>query len=190
MSGAVAFTPGPNNIICTAIGVSHGFRRALPYAFGVTVGFPLLIVAVGAGLGGLIKLYPQILSVVKVIGGLMLLYMSYKIATAPPHDPDDHDWTHGSTPGFFYALMFQWVNPKAITFSFSVVSVFLRPHNVVVDLATLAAINAFISLSSTCTWAMTGMLIRRALHNPRRERMFNLVMGGLLCVSALYIVFS
>ena len=45
-----SFTPGPNNAICASIGATYGYTRALPFALGVTVGYPALIAAVGLGL--------------------------------------------------------------------------------------------------------------------------------------------
>ena len=32
------FTPGPNNISSAAMGIAFGYRRTLPYLFGITAG--------------------------------------------------------------------------------------------------------------------------------------------------------
>ena len=44
-SFSMGITPGPNNIIALSTGVNYGFKKALPFAFGVIVGFNLLIAA-------------------------------------------------------------------------------------------------------------------------------------------------
>ena len=36
---SMAITPGPNNIIALSTGVNYGFRRAVPFAMGVMIGF-------------------------------------------------------------------------------------------------------------------------------------------------------
>ena len=41
-AAAMAFTPGPNNIMVTASGVNFGFRRTLPHILGITFGFAVL----------------------------------------------------------------------------------------------------------------------------------------------------
>ena len=47
----MAFTPGPNNILLAASGVNFGFARTIPHMAGVTLGFLVLLIACGAGLG-------------------------------------------------------------------------------------------------------------------------------------------
>ena len=44
-AAAMAFTPGPNNIMVTASGVNFGFTRTLPHILGITFGFFVLLVA-------------------------------------------------------------------------------------------------------------------------------------------------
>jgi len=41
------FTPGPNNIIALSIGFNYGYKKAIPHVFGVTIGFPVMLVLVG-----------------------------------------------------------------------------------------------------------------------------------------------
>lgn len=184
---AVAFTPGPNNIICASIGLSHGFRSALPYAFGVTVGFPLLLLFVGFGLGGLLSAYPDMQVVVRVVGGLFLVYLAWQIATAAPKNIDiEH--SQKKPPGFIQAVFFQWINPKAVSFSISLVGAFVLQDSFLFDLSVLIVITACVSLASTITWASIGVLISRFLHTPRRQRVFNGVLGALLFITAIAIL--
>ena len=37
------FTPGPNNIIAMSIGFSWGFKYVIPHIFGVSIGFPIML---------------------------------------------------------------------------------------------------------------------------------------------------
>jgi threonine/homoserine/homoserine lactone efflux protein len=52
-ASAMAFTPGPNNIMVTASGVNFGFRRTVPHILGVTFGFVVLLIGCAAGLGAI-----------------------------------------------------------------------------------------------------------------------------------------
>ncbi|MCB6144381.1 hypothetical protein LHK12_02045 [Providencia rettgeri] len=48
-SFVTSITPGPNNIMLLASGINFGFRKTLPHSFGVSIGFLIMLVAVGLG---------------------------------------------------------------------------------------------------------------------------------------------
>ncbi len=50
-----SITPGPNNTMLLASGVNFGFRRSMPHALGISIGFMLLVISVGLGLGEVFK---------------------------------------------------------------------------------------------------------------------------------------
>lgn len=182
----ICATPGPNNIICAAIGARHGYRRALPYSLGATLGFPLLLGAVGLGLGGVLRLYPGIQLATQVLGALFLVYLAYRIATAPPVDVE-----HARVErvyGFRYAMVFQWVNPKAVSFAFSLISLYARPQALLIDVPLLMLMSAIITLPVTMIWAIAGNVLGKLLHTPLRQRVFNGVMAALLLSAALGIL--
>lgn len=182
---AAAFTPGPNNTICMTTAVNFGFRRALPFAFGVIFGFPLLLFAAGAGLGGVLAQFPGAHVAVKTAGGLFLLHMAWKIARTRGAGEKT-----GQAPGFWRAVVFQWLNPKAITYALSITAAFARPGAAWLwDILYLAAISMLVAFGSTLTWAGFGAAIGRYLKTPRAAAWFNGAMGALLALSALGILF-
>lgn len=186
----VAGTPGPNNIICAAIGARHGARRALPYALGVTVGFPLLLGGVGLGLGSLLRTYPQIQQTAQVLGTGFLVYLSYRIAAAPiVNVARERQKVGGAVRGFWYAVAFQWINPKALSFCFSLIALYTRPQALLLDIALLMVISAGVSIVMTMSWALTGDLLGKLLRTSWQHRLFNVVMALLLLGAALSIFF-
>ena len=40
-----AYTPGPNNVIASYSGFNFGIKKTLPHIFGVTFGFPMIMLA-------------------------------------------------------------------------------------------------------------------------------------------------
>ena len=60
-----AFTPGPNNFVAFYSGFNFGIKRTLPHIFGVTFGFPFLLLCVALGLINIFKLYPLIQIILK-----------------------------------------------------------------------------------------------------------------------------
>ena len=111
-ASAMAFTPGPNNVMVTASGVNFGFRRTLPHILGITFGFVVLLVGCAAGLGAIFTAYPPLQIVLKAAGAIYLLWLAWKIATAKPAADDDE--RVGRPITFLQAALFQWVNPKAV----------------------------------------------------------------------------
>ena len=98
-----SFTPGPNNAICASIGATYGYTRALPFALGVTVGYPALIAAVGLGLAGLLAAFPQLHLAIKICGASFLLYLAWKIATAKNTRPPPMQKCPGFGAPFFFS---------------------------------------------------------------------------------------
>ena len=111
-----AFTPGPNNLLLAASGANFGIRRTIPHVLGIVSGLPLLVLAVGLGLGTLFQRHPEVHTVLKFGGAAFLVYLAWRIATA------GHG-TAETAPGrpltFLEAALFQWVNPKAWIFAIS-----------------------------------------------------------------------
>ena len=48
-------TPGPNNIMLLSSGVNFGVKKSLPHIFGINLGFPIMVVAVGLGLAAMFQ---------------------------------------------------------------------------------------------------------------------------------------
>ncbi len=65
---ASSVTPGPNNMMLVASGVNFGVRRTLWHVAGINVGFPVMLLLTGLGLGQVFQLYPAIYTVMKVVG--------------------------------------------------------------------------------------------------------------------------
>lgn len=79
-----SITPGPNNTMLLASGVNFGVRRSIPHAMGISVGFMLMVLAVGLGLGEVFKAWPMLYTVLRYSGAAYLLYLAWKIATSGP----------------------------------------------------------------------------------------------------------
>ena len=180
-----AVTPGPSNIILAATGATVGIARGLPCLLGVTVGMGVMVFVVALGLGGLLLRNPLLLDVVKWSGIALLLWLSWKIATAgragAAAAPDI---------GFWQAAGLQWVNPKSWLISTSAVGAFLDAEaaSALAQALWSGALFVLIALPSCFVWLAFGAVLQRWLRTERRARLFNLAMGGLLAGSILLFV--
>lgn len=170
---AAFFTPGPNTLICASVGAAHGWRRAVPYAFGVGFGFSALFALAAAGLGGLLNSLPQLRDIARAAGALFLVWMAWRIAMSPPPSQEKPV----KTPGFWHSVFFQFINPKGVTFALSLVAVYVRPDSIFSDVPPLVFIGFVLAVASCWVWAVAGAFIGRWLRTPLRLRVFNGAMG-------------
>ncbi|MDF2642960.1 MAG: LysE family translocator [Pseudomonas sp.] len=179
-------TPGPNNMMLLASGVNFGFSRTIPHMLGICVGFFLLVLGVGLGLGSAFKAWPMLYTILRYAGAAYLLYLAWKIATSGP--ASDSDQSRGDPQSFLGAALFQWVNPKAWIMAIGAISTYTPMQGYFTNVVVISAVFALINLPSVGIWAGFGSLLRNVLRNPVGLRVFNGVMAILL-VASLYPLF-
>jgi threonine/homoserine/homoserine lactone efflux protein len=178
-----SITPGPNNMISTASGAAFGFVRTLPQMLGVSIGFPLMMIALGLGLGEIFRQVPWLHEALRYAGAAFLLYLAWRIAVAA--GVEEADAKRPLT--FIEAAIFQWLNPKAWTLSLGAIAAFTTPGlgfaPLVAEttvLAMLFGVTAFLALA---IWCLFGVMIARALRDDRKRRVFQYSLAGVLALS-------
>jgi threonine/homoserine/homoserine lactone efflux protein len=182
---AMAFTPGPNNILLAASGVNFGFARTIPHMAGVTLGFFVLLASCAAGLGLVFTAVPALHIVLKIAGAAYMLWLAYKVSTA--HLAND---TQAPPRPFTFlqAAAFQWINPKAVLASVSAIAIFVRPDHQSFDIPLMLLAFTIATTGSVLTWSAFGVALRRLLKDPSHARIFNIAMALLLIASIVPMV--
>jgi threonine/homoserine/homoserine lactone efflux protein len=176
-----SITPGPNNLMLLTSGVNFGFARSIPHMLGIGIGFVVLLLAVGFGLGAVLAAFPALHTALKVAGGAYLLYLAWKIATARSLDAKGDDAARPM--GFLDAAAFQWVNPKAWVMAVTAMAVYSNPQRPFLSVLLIAVAFGIVNLPSVSVWAGFGTALRGFLSDPVRLRWFNVVMGLLLAAT-------
>lgn len=186
-AAVAAFTPGPNNLMLAASGANFGIRRTIPHLLGVVCGFPLLVLAIGLGLGTVFQRHPGIHTVLKFGGAAFLIYLAWRIATA---GPGTEDTAPGRPLTFLQAALFQWINPKAWIFTISAIATYTTVGGrATAELTVILAISVLVAIGATITWTAFGAGLNRFLQeSPRALRAFNVVMALLLVLSIVPMV--
>ncbi|WP_281649004.1 LysE family translocator [Parendozoicomonas sp. Alg238-R29] len=183
-----AVSPGPVNVIATGAGANFGFIRALPYVFGATVAYTLIVFLVGIGLNQLLQTYPRITDSLRYFGGTFLLYMSYKLATTGAMSKEKQ--ANKQPPTFTEGALSQWLNPKAWLVSMSGVSLFVATNSPTsLYLAAFCLISFFACFTGVGTWAVAGHLIHKLLSQRKHQIAFSITMGLLLAGSVISMLF-
>ncbi len=178
---ASAFTPGPNNIMLAASGMNFGFARSAPHMAGIVVGFTLVLLAAGFGVGALFAAFPAVQWGLKILGAAYLLWLAWRIATAVPAEGEA---ARASRPlNFLEAAAFQWINPKGLVAIFGAMSLFITPGHAAADVMVIAGVFTLTSIGSVVTWTAFGTGLKRLLRAPGKVRIFNIAMALLLVAS-------
>jgi len=185
---SAAITPGPNNVMLMSSGLNYGVRKSLPHLFGICLGFPIMVLLVGVGLGNLFERFPITHTLIQIFGILYLLYLAWMIATTKTHE------IHGknSTPfSFWQAALFQWVNPKAWIMATGAIATYTSlSTNIYQQIGIIALIFLITAFPSAATWLFFGAHLKRFLQSPAHQKIFNMVMALLLVGSISPVLFN
>ena len=178
-------TPGPNNTMVLTSGVKFGFSKTIPHMSGITIGHVCQTVVVCLGLGKIFQMFPNIQNALKIICGLYLLYLGYKIIGSFSKIKED-----GSRPLKFYeASLFQLVNPKAWTISTMVASGFLpNDEKLTISILFISITALIICPLSISVWAAFGTGIRNLVKNNKKKAIVEYFLAILLLITAIMIV--
>lgn len=80
----IAVVPGPNALLVLTHGALHGNRKTLFTISGGVIGFAAVIALCVLGLGALLKASIIWLTVLKIVGGLYLVWLGIKLWRAEP----------------------------------------------------------------------------------------------------------
>lgn len=178
---SMSISPGPNNLMVTASGANFGFRRTIPHMLGISLGFPVMLLAVGLGIGQVLQAAPQVHEVLRYVAAAYLIYLAWRIATAGGPEAAR---ARGRPFSFLQAAAFQWVNPKAWVIALSAIATYTTADgDAVAQILVIGAVFVVAAFLSLCVWAAFGTVIARFLTSPRALRAFNLAMAALLVLS-------
>jgi threonine/homoserine/homoserine lactone efflux protein len=180
-----AVTPGPSNVMVLAAGARAGLLGGLPCLAGVVAGMALLIGTAALGLGGVVTALPAAMVLLRWGGAALLLWLAWKIASAPPMASG----ARADPVGFWRAFAFQWVNPKSWIVGASAAATYGAAAGGALGHALLmGTIFAAAAAPSGLLWLAAGGALQRALADARHARRFNGVMGVLLAASVVFVV--
>jgi threonine/homoserine/homoserine lactone efflux protein len=180
---ASTVTPGPNNLMVLTSGANFGLGRTMPHIVGISLGFPVMIVALGLGLGIVFEAAPWLETALKYVAFAYLLWLAWKIAGAGRPEAKEGN---ARPLSLLQAMAFQWVNPKAWAIVFGGTALFVTAGgNRVAEVGLFAFLFGLVCLPNSIVWALFGRTIASFLHDDTRRRWFNIAMAILLVVSAL-----
>jgi threonine/homoserine/homoserine lactone efflux protein len=183
-------SPGPNNLMVMSSGANYGIRRSLPHMIGINIGFPVMVILVGLGIGGILHRFPVLLDILRPVGVAYLLYLAYRIVSSPTGGGVARDGA-GEVPRrkpltVIQAALFQFVNPKAwVMIVGALVTYETGTGGSLTEIFVISLIFFVFGTPCTAAWMWFGAYLKRILTRPSLLRTFNVAMGALLVVSVV-----
>jgi threonine/homoserine/homoserine lactone efflux protein len=171
-------SPGPSTISATSVAAAYGFRRSLGYASGLILGTTAVLIAVAAGVATILWSVPHAAPVLISLSALYILYLAFKIATAPPLAVQSDGVT---APAFGGGFLLAIANPKAylaIAAVFAGTSIIAGNHalDATVKTVLLTVMIVIIHLF----WLLAGCTLARVLQHPASARLINVSLAVML----------
>ena len=186
VSVAVSIIPGPNNFMLMRLGMRRGRAAAMAAGFGTTLSCIVWCAAAALGMAAVLAAAPWLYKVLRVGGGLYLLWFAWAIwrakaqgAGVPEPAPGGRDEFWDS---FWQGFAVNMTNPKSVLFFASIFSAYVGP-----DTPLWVHIAAIAVVVTTCqgwqlamAWLFSTRRASAAYAKAQRplDRTSALLMGG------------
>lgn len=181
---ALTGSPGPANLGLAAAGAAFGVRRSLVLSAGIVVGVWVVMLLTASGLAAFLLAQPALGPLLKGAAALYMLYLAWRIATAPPLS---HEGAKRAAPSFGAGLFLGFGNPKSYAAMAALFSGFaLAPGAPVHDAALKMLLLVILIVLVNAAWLALGAALTRGFRHPRANRAINLVFAALLLASVAF----
>ncbi|MFJ8245969.1 LysE family translocator [Peribacillus asahii] len=177
----VTFTPGPTNIVILSTVHHFGTKKAMEYTYGATTAFGLLLVISAMLNTLLITIIPKILIVMQIIGSFYMFYLAYQIYKADTSKP-----TVNQSGTFKSGFLMQFLNPKVVLFTMTVIPSFITPYYTAMPAVTMSVFAIIlIGFLAFITWVLFGSIFKKFLQS--HSKIVNVMMALFLAYSGIMI---
>ncbi len=175
-----AITPGPNNIMSMSNASRLGFKKALPFNFGILIGFSIVMIVCTLLSSLLSNVIDSLQFFMLIIGAIYMLYLAFKTFKS-----DDTIKENYSKTGFISGLMLQFINPKIYIYGIVSMQAYILPYyiNDTIMLVFFAILLAFIGFLCTILWSAFGTVFKVLF--SKYAKFTNTIMSLLLVYCAI-----
>jgi threonine/homoserine/homoserine lactone efflux protein len=181
---ALVATPGPATLTIAATSAAFGPRQGVRVVIGLITSMTLIAALTAGGIAALVLSVPGVVPVGSLFAAAYLLYLAYRIATAPVLRDD---MNLSQAPSYRHGFLLNFVNPKAYAAAAGLFGGFvLVDHDPLFDALVKGLLMIFMLVLSDIAWIAAGRLLAGAFRDPRANRIINLLFAlALLCSVAL-----
>jgi len=188
------FSPGPNilSIMGTSMAISR--RAGVAQALGTATGSFVWATITATGLAALVSVYAFVLTFIKILGGLYLLWLAFKAfrsAASATCKTGPSPASEGRLPKFFArGLAIQMTNPKAALTWIAIMSLGLA-HNAPTSTALVIVVGtSILSVIGHALYAMAFSTRRVVAAYGRARRYIDAALGVFFGIAGMKLLTS
>jgi len=180
-------SPGPGVMACVAVAMKRNVNNSLAFLFGLIMGDMVYVLFAVYGLTALAKNFGTLFYAVRVLGGLYLFYLAYKMWKSTPGDMSAKAPSKKRSSALS-AFLITISNPKVIVFYCGFLPNFMNLTSLSgADIAVVCLLVALVITIVMGTYTLlaykTGGFISR-----RSGRLLNRSAGTALAVTGSYLI--
>lgn len=188
-------SPGPSNMAIMGTAMKQGRGAALALASGVIGGSMMWALLAACGVLTVLATFAQLLIVLKVGGGLYLLWLAFKAGKSAMRRPDEAEFAAISDKARFGKMFRQGIlmhvgNPKAILTWVAIMSVALKPGAAASTLPMIIGGCATICVLVFGGYALLFSTALMAAFYRRIRRGLDALLACCFAIAGLKLVFS
>ena len=187
----LAATPGPGMFATIARALASGFNEAFTLICGIVIGDIIFLLFAIFGLSIVAQAMGEFFFIVKICGGIYLIYLGLKIWFREPDSTTNNykQSTKSRAGNFTSGILITLANPKVILFYCGFLPTFL-------DLTALTIIDLIIIVTIVTTgvasvlgaYAFLATRTRRMFTNKKTARRFNRTAGSVMVAAGVALV--
>ena len=181
-------TPGPAVLALAGVGATFSFNDGLKFLAGLAIGHITVSLLVITGIASVIFSFTYMRTLFLIISTSFLLFLAFRIVTNGSNIVFSK---HLAIPTAFDGIALQLMNPKAYavhTIIFSGFSIF--PDSFLFETFWKLLVMNVIWFPLHFAWLVAGITVQKISLKPSIHKTINIIMGGLLFVTALLSFFS
>jgi len=188
-SAVLLVIPGPTILTVISYSIAHG-RRATPAVVpGVALGDSTALAVSLVGLGAVLAASSVAFTIIKLVGGLYLLYLGVRMLRAGIKSTGMSTRATPDSRGrlFFNTYVVTALNPKSIMFFVAFLPQFVnRGADVTQQLWILAATFVAMATVNSSMYSLFAASAHRLLSSVRAQRRLNLAGGSILSAAGIW----
>ncbi len=184
-TGVLLGSPGPATLSLAAVGATFGVGRGVPYLAGILMGLFCGMLGAVFGVAAVFTQWPQAEWFVQLLGAAYLMYVAYRIATAPVLTNGDIE--QNRAPGLRDGFILNLLNPKAYAAFFVLFSQFLLPlEELSAQYVATSLIVFAVAIVVDSIWLVIGSWIRAIFANPKSARATRILFALSIVIATLW----
>jgi threonine/homoserine/homoserine lactone efflux protein len=178
----LVLSPGPINVIAALSGAQVGFKKSLPLFAGIHTVYLTYAIAMGFGIGALLRAFPALFVVMKYCGALFVIWLGVSMWLRSKQRSGE------LRLGYWDGFVLHALNPKYPVVLMTMYSAFLSDAEPLApQILLLSAWILLLNVFTQAAWCGAGILIGRSLASEHASKIQDRIFATLLVLVGVWI---